>query len=758
MSIAQQIAQDLGVSVQSVSTAITLLNDGATVPFIARYRKEATNGLDDTQLRFLEERLFYLREMTERREAILKSITEQGLLTETLKQAIEKAETKTLLEDLYLPYRPKRHTKAHIAREAGLEPLATLLWKEPLDSAEKIETTATAYINAEKGIENTAAALDGARQILMEIFSEEAGLLDRLRENFWQQGVLSSTVIKGKEKTGNKYTDYFDYKEPIKNMPSHRILALLRGRREGILRLSLDIPGEDINDNHAHSFNLESIIHQFQIDKNNIWLKETVRLTWKIKILPKLEQELMTRLREIGEEGSMHVFAKNLRDLLLSAPAGEKATMGLDPGIRTGVKVAVIDSTGKVLDTTVVYPHAPQNDWHGSIAELAKLAMKHGTTFFSIGNGTASRETSRLTDDLLKMYPDLTIQKVIVNEAGASVYSASEYASQEFPDMDVTLRGAVSIARRLQDPLAELVKIEPKAIGVGQYQHDVNQSKLGRTLDAVVEDCVNAVGVDVNTASIALLKKISGLNETLAKNLVEYRDNQGKFQSRQDLLAIPRMGEKTFQQCAGFLRVQGGTQPLDASGVHPESYHIVEKILQQVQKPIHDVLGNLTVLNALNAAHFVDETHGLPTIIDIITELKKPGRDPRPTFKIATFREDIEDIKQIQKDMILEGVVGNVTHFGAFVDIGIHHNGLIHISEIPRSHQELKAGDVVTVRVIEVNLERNRIGLSLKLNESPIRKNDNRSSHHKNVQNNKPSKEKPIINSAMADALAKLRG
>lgn len=760
ISIAQQIANALKVSVKSVSVAIDLLDDGSTVPFISRYRKEATNGLDDTQLRFLEERLFYLREMQEKRETILNSIQEQGHLTEALKEAINKAETKTLLDDLYLPYKPKRHTKAQIAREAGLEPLAEQLWKHFPNNAADLETMASTYLNTEKQINDTAEALEGARQILMEIFSENATLLENLREYLWNRGELSSTVVQGKEKTGQKYTDYFNYKESIKSIPSHRALALLRGRRESILRLSLDIPEENVSPCSSEIMIAKHFL--INIDQKN-WLTETIRLTWKIKISPKIEQELMTKLRESAEEGAIAVFAKNLRDLLLSAPAGEKVTMGLDPGIRTGVKVVVVDSTGKLLDSAVVYPHQPQNDWHGSIAELAKLGIKHQVNLISIGNGTASRETDRLASELIKMYPDLNMSKMVVNEAGASVYSASEYAAKEFPDLDVTLRGAVSIARRLQDPLAELVKIEPKAIGVGQYQHDVNQTKLSRCLDAVVEDCVNAVGVDVNTASVALLKKVSGLNETLAKNIVEYRDKHGKFESRQDLNAVSRMGEKTFQQCAGFLRIPNGTQPLDASGVHPESYSVVEKILQASEIRIHELLGNMSLLHSLKAEQFVDEQHGLPTVLDIMAELKKPGRDPRPEFKTATFKEGIEEIKHLQKGMILEGVVGNVTHFGAFVDIGVHHNGLIHISEIPRSQKEMKAGDVINVRVIDVDLERQRIALSLRLDEpkenrphqKPSQPNVNKVTSNKHQRFEK-NQQKPVFNSAMADALSQL--
>lgn len=759
MQIAQSIADTLKVSVKSIVAAIQLLDEGATVPFIARYRKEVTLGLDDTQLRFLEERLFYLREMEERRETILKSIEEQGKLTDSLKTAILSAETKTLLADLYLPFRPKKHTKAQNAREAGLEPLALQLWKNLPENASDVDKIAAEYIDLEKGIENLASALEGARQILMEIFSEDAHLLSDLRESVWKNGVLLSKVIQGKEKTGEKFRDYFKYQEPIHAIPSHRILALLRGRRENFLRLSLDLS--------EHAWFEQRIAKNFGIAHAENWLFETVRLTWKSKIFPKLEQELVHRLRDSAEDGAISVFAKNLRDLLLSAPAGEKTTMGLDPGIRTGVKVAIVDKTGKFLDSTVIYPHAPQNLWFESIAELAKLAMKHHVDLISIGNGTASRETDRLAGELIKMYPDLNITKMVVSEAGASVYSASEYAAKEFPDLDVTIRGAVSIARRLQDPLAELVKIEPKAIGVGQYQHDMNQGNLGRCLDAVVEDCVNAVGVDVNTASVALLKKVSGLNEALAKNMVEYRDQQGKFSSRDSLNAVPRMGEKTFQQCAGFLRVVNGTEPLDASGVHPESYFIVEKILKKTQLTIQDLLGNVAVLNNLDPADFTDDEHGLPTVRDILTELKKPGRDPRPEFKTATFKEGVEEIKHLQPGMILEGIVGNITHFGAFVDIGVHQHGLIHISQIPRAQKTvdqqitgIKAGDVITVRVIEVDVERQRIGLSLRLTENPEKPAQKNYQERRASENHKKSeikKGKPVFNSAMADALAKLR-
>ncbi|AHE68307.1 transcriptional accessory protein [Legionella oakridgensis ATCC 33761 = DSM 21215] len=715
LTTAAVIAQEIKANVAQVEAAIRLLDEGATVPFIARYRKEATQGLNDNQLRLLAERLHYLRELDERRTHILQSIREQEKLTFELEQAILTADTKTRLEDLYLPYRPKRRTKAHIAKEAGLEPLAIALWQ---DSSLIPETYAAQFINAEASVPDVEAALEGARQILMERFAEDADLIDELRQYLWLHGVLQAKGVEDKKAAGNKYADYFDYAEPIKKIPSHRALALFRGRREGVLQLALTLPNEPEYGEKRMSayFNIAS---QGQTAD---WLKETVRLTWKIKLFTKLELELLARIRELADEEAIKVFASNLRDLLLAAPAGPKTTMGLDPGIRTGVKTVVVDETGKLLDYATVFPFAPQNEWHEAIATLAKLAAKHQVKLISIGNGTASRETERLVTDMIKMYPDLKLNKVMVSEAGASVYSASELAADEFPDLDVTLRGAVSIARRLQDPLAELVKIEPKSIGVGQYQHDVNQARLARCLEAVVEDCVNAVGVDVNTASASLLTRVSGFNESLAKNLVQYRNEHGSFQNREQLKSIARMGEKTFQQSAGFLRIMDGDNPLDASAVHPEAYPLVQKILINKQIDICHLVGNQELLQSVNAADYVDEQFGLPTIYDVLKELEKPGRDPRPEFKTAHFKEGVEDISHLQEGMILEGVVSNVTNFGAFVDIGVHQDGLVHISAMtsrfitdPRTI--VKAGDIITVKVVEVDKERRRIGLSMKLNE-----------------------------------------
>lgn len=724
LSTAAAIARELKANVSQVDAAIRLLDEGATVPFIARYRKEATNGLDDTQLRILAERLHYLRELDERRTTVLKALQEQSQLTPELEQAIQHADTKTRLEDLYLPFRPKRRTKALLAKEAGLLPLAIALWQEPTSVPDEV---AASFVNPELGIDSTTAALEGARQILMEQFAEDANLLEELRQYLWKNGVLKSTEAKNKtpstknkKSTAHKFSDYFDYAEAIKKIPSHRALALFRGRRESAIQFALTLP----NDEH---YGEQRVASYFNIANQNraadAWLLETVRLTWTTKLFTKLELELFTRLRELADEEAIRVFTHNLRDLLLAAPAGSHVTMGLDPGIRTGVKVVVVDATGKLLDYTAVFPLAPQNEWHEAIASLAKLAAKHNVSLISIGNGTGSRETERLVTDLMKMYPDLALTKVVVSEAGASVYSASELAALEFPDLDVTLRGAVSIARRLQDPLAELVKIDPKAIGVGQYQHDVNQPRLARSLEGVVEDCVNQVGVDINMASAALLTRVSGLNETLAKNIVQYRDEHGVFQNREQLKAVPRMGDKTFQQAAGFLRIMNGDNPLDASGVHPESYSIVERILADNQVDMPQVLGNLTLLKAVNAVHYVDDQHGLPTISDILQELEKPGRDPRPAFKSAQFKEGIETIGDLQIGMVLDGVVSNVTNFGAFVDIGVHQDGLVHISAMtdrfisdPRT--VVKAGDVVSVKVVEVDVARKRIGLTMKLNDT----------------------------------------
>ncbi|MCE3045084.1 MULTISPECIES: Tex family protein [Legionella] len=778
LSAATIIAQELKVNVSQVETSIRLLDEGATVPFISRYRKEVTGGLDDNQLRHLESRLYYLREMDERRNVILQSIKEQEKLTPELEASILAADTKTRLEDLYLPYRPKRRTKAQIAREAGLEPLATSLLADPNLSPEQ---EALKFINAEAGIEDEKAALEGARQILMEQFAENAELINELREYLWQHAVLKSTgsaASSDKKNNASKFSDYFAYEEPLKKIPSHRALALFRGRRESVLQLSLQL-NDNENYGEEHVGRYFGIVDQKRAA--DAWLQETVRMTWKIKLFTKLELELLARLREAADEEAIQVFARNLRGLLLGAPAGQKITIGLDPGIRTGVKVVVVDITGKLLDYTTIFPFAPHNEWHQSIAELAKLAARHNVNLLSIGNGTGSRDTERLVADLMKMYPDLKLTKIVVNEAGASVYSASELAANEFPDLDVTLRGAVSIARRLQDPLAELVKIEPKSIGVGQYQHDVNQTRLARSLDAVVEDCVNSVGVDVNTASVSLLTRVSGLNETLAKNLVQYRDENGVFSSREELKKVPRMGEKTFQQAAGFLRIMNGANPLDASSVHPEAYPLVEKILARHNIEIRQIIGNHKLLNSVNAAEFADDQFGLPTIRDVLRELEKPGRDPRPEFKTASFKEGVEDISQLETGMILEGVVSNVTNFGAFVDVGVHQDGLVHISAmtnrfISDPHTIVKAGDIVKVKVVEVDKERRRIGLSMILDEEksnvPARKPGKPTESAKNpgpkkiLKGSKPAHdkkqpEKPVkkgvFNTAMADALSKLK-
>ncbi|KTD34595.1 Tex family protein [Legionella israelensis] len=768
------IAQELKAQVAQVEAAIRLLDDGATVPFIARYRKEATKGLNDVQLRLLEERLHYLRELDERRASILHSIREQDKLTPELEQNILAADTKSRLEDLYLPYRPKRRTKAMIAIEAGLEPLAVNLLSDPTIEPEQY---AAEFIHPEADIHDASAALEGAQQILMERFSEDAALIDQIREYLWQHGIVKAVGTSKKKEEKNKFSDYFDYAEPIKKIPSHRALALLRGRREGALKISLTLPENDID------YGEKTVAHYFHIHDQqraaDSWLLNTVRMTWKIKLFTKLELELLTRLREMADEEAIKVFARNLRDLLLAAPAGAQVTMGLDPGIRTGVKVVVVDATGKLLDYTTVFPFAPQNEWHAAMAELAKMAARYEVSLISIGNGTGSRETERLVADMMKMYPDLQLSKLMVNEAGASVYSASEIAAEEFPELDVSLRGAVSIARRLQDPLAELVKIEPRSIGVGQYQHDVNQTRLARSLDAVVEDCVNAVGVDVNTASAALLTYISGLNESLAKNIVQYRNEHGAFTNREQFKAIERIGEKTFQQAAGFLRIPNGDNPLDNSSVHPESYPLVEKILADHQISLSEMIGNKEVLHSINASQYINDNVGLSTVRDILTELEKPGRDPRPEFKTAQFKEGVEDIHHLHEGMILEGVVSNVTNFGAFVDIGVHQDGLVHISAMthrfvkdPRS--VVKAGDVVKVKVLDIDKERRRIGLTMKLEENKeaieVNKTASTAPQARKAKKSTPKKDKPaqnkntpasskktIFNTAMADALAKLK-
>jgi len=721
-TIASRIAAELGVAETQVSAAVRLLDDGATVPFIARYRKEATGGLDDTQLRNLEERLRYLRELEERRDTVLATIDEQGQLSEELAAAIRAAETKTRLEDLYAPYKPKRRTKGQKAIEAGLEPLARALYDTP---GQDPETLAADYLNPEAEVADTRAALEGARAILMEEWAEDPELVGELREYAWEHGVLRSAVVAGKEGEGAKFSDYFDYREPIKAIPSHRALALFRGRNEGILKLDLIVGDEDA-DPRAFGPGESHIAARFGIRDQSRpadpWLAEVVRFTWRVKVLTKLETELTGRLRERAEDEAIRVFAGNLHDLLLAAPAGTRPVIGIDPGLRTGCKVAVVDATGKVVATATIYPHEPKRQWDQAIQTLAELARNHGAELLAIGNGTASRETDRLAADLLKAHAELGLQKVMVSEAGASVYSASEQAANELPELDVSLRGAVSIARRLQDPLAELVKIEPKSIGVGQYQHDVSQTRLARTLDAVVEDAVNAVGVDANTASAPLLTRVSGLNASLAGRLVEHRDAHGAFPDREALKQVPRLGDKTFEQAAGFLRIRGGSNPLDASAVHPEAYPVVERILADNGRTIDQVLGDARFLRGLTPDAYTDERFGVPTVSDILAELEKPGRDPRPEFATASFREGVEDIKDLEPGMLLEGVVTNVTNFGAFVDVGVHQDGLVHISQLADRYvadprEVVKPGDVVKVRVLEVDTERRRIGLSMKLQQ-----------------------------------------
>ncbi|MEI2384525.1 Tex family protein [Breoghania sp. JC706] len=716
-SIARRIASEIGARPEQVSASVELLDGGATVPFVARYRKEVTGGLDDGQLRTLEERLVYLRELEDRRAAILKSVDEQGKLTEELGNQIRAAETKSTLEDLYLPYRPKRRTKAQIAREAGLEPLADDLLADPMRDP---QAEAAKYVDAEKGVADAKAALDGARQILTERFSEDATLVGKLRDYVARTGTVASRVVEGKEAEGAKFSDYFDYSEKWADIPSHRALALFRGRNEGILSL-------DLNTEAAEGQGLSPaetmVASAFGIaDKGRPgdgWLIETARWAWRVKIALHLDLDLMGTLRERAEEEAIRVFARNLKDLLLAAPAGARATLGLDPGIRTGVKVAVIDETGKLVDTATVYPFQPKNDVEGALAVLGALCMRHKVDLIAIGNGTASRETDKLAAELIKRLPGKKPTKVTVSEAGASVYSASALAAREMPDIDVSLRGAASIARRLQDPLAELVKIEPKAIGVGQYQHDVNQTKLARALDAVVEDAVNAVGVDLNTASAALLARISGLTESLANAIVDQRNAAGAFRNRKELLKVSRLGPKAFEQCAGFLRITDGDNPLDASSVHPEAYPVAERIVKACGRDIRTLMREPGALKQLDPAEFTDETFGLPTVRDIFKELEKPGRDPRPEFKTATFQEGVETLSDLKPGMALEGTVTNVTNFGAFVDIGVHQDGLVHISQLADKfvqdpHAIVKAGDIVRVTVLEVDIPRKRIALTMK--------------------------------------------
>lgn len=791
-SILSRIATELAVQEQQVASAVALLDEGSTVPFIARYRKEKTGGLDDTQLRYLETRLGSLRELEKRRDTVLNSIREQGKLSAELEQQVLQAQTRTELEDIYLPYKPKRRTKAMIAREAGIQPLAEALLGNPQIDP---ETEAAKYFNPALEFADTKAVLDGARQILMEDFAENPELSGTLREYLWEQGGFESSVIAGKEEEGQKFADYFAYSEALNKIPSHRALALFRGRNEGILDLKLDVAvAEGMNhpceDKIAQAFNISD-----QGRAADRWLLDTVRWTWKVKLHSRLSTDLNQRLREQAEAEAIRVFAANLKDLLLAAPAGARNTLGLDPGLRTGVKVAVVDTTGKLLDFATIYPHVPKKQWDQSIAILADLCAKHRVELISIGNGTASRETDQLAGDLISRHPELKLSKIVVSEAGASVYSASELAAREFPGLDVSIRGAVSIARRLQDPLAELVKIDPKSIGVGQYQHDLNQPELARSLDAVVEDCVNAVGVDVNTASAALLARVSGLNSGIADNIVDFRNDNGAFRNRNQLKKVSRLGAKTFEQAAGFLRIRDGEYPLDASAVHPEAYTLVEQIAAVNRQPLQELVGNSEFVGTLTPADYVTEQFGLPTIRDILAELEKPGRDPRPEFVTATFREGVNELKDLQTGMILEGVVTNVANFGAFVDIGVHQDGLVHISQltdkfIKDPREVVRTGDVVKVRVEEVDVQRKRISLTMRLEptqpkavQNPVAKaaasreerrpaaahpqmersherNDRNARHDRKADTRQPNAKKPMkepapaANSAMGDALA----
>nr|WP_256644896.1 Tex family protein [Thermomonas paludicola] len=769
--IASTIAVEIGAQTAQVAAAVGLLDEGATVPFIARYRKEVTGGLDDTQLRNLETRLTYLREMEDRRAAILSSIAEQGKLTDELRADIEAADSKSRLEDLYLPYKQKRRTRAQIAREAGLEPLADGLLADPTLVPEDF---AAGFVDADKGVADAKAALEGARAILIERWGEDAALLGELREWLAREGLIRAKVVEGKEAAGEKFRDYFDHAEPLAKIPSHRMLALLRGRREEFLQLDLD-PGADAEAGHQYAEG--RIALHAGIDARgraaDTWLRNAVRLAWRAKIHMHLLLDLFNQAREKAEGEAIAVFGDNLKDLLLAAPAGPKAVLGLDPGLRTGVKVAVVDATGKLVATDTIYPHEPRRQWEQSLATLKKLCLAHGVQLIAIGNGTASRETDKLAFDLLKLVPELKAQKIVVSEAGASVYSASELAAKEFPTLDVSLRGAVSIARRLQDPLAELVKIEPKAIGVGQYQHDVDQYRLARALDAKVEDCVNAVGVDVNTASGALLARVSGLSTTVAENIVAHRDANGAFKSRKALLKVARLGEKTFEQCAGFLRIMDGEQPLDASSVHPEAYPVVERILAAGGKSVKQIIGDSAFLRSLKPAQFTDARFGEPTVRDILKELEKPGRDPRPEFKAAKFADGVESIKDLQPGMVLEGVVSNVAAFGAFVDIGVHQDGLVHISALSDRYvkdprEVVKAGDIVKVKVLEVDVARKRIALSCRMDDpigethrdshrsSPAQRDPRAAGAQRSAPKPQPQQTAPF-NSAMADALKRLR-
>ncbi len=768
LSIEHRIAQDIAAQPAQVKAAVELLDGGATVPFIARYRKEVTGGLDDTQLRLLEERLGYLRELEDRRAAILESIAEQGKLDDTLKAQILEADTKARLEDLYLPYKPKRRTKAQIAREAGLEPLALGLRDDPTIAPEE---RAAAFVDAGKGVADVKAALDGARQILIESIAEDATLVGELRDWIWSKGQIRAKVIDGKENEGAKFRDYFDHAEPVAKIPSHRLLALMRARNEGVLALDLLPTADEEQGPLEAEARVAAAAGVSQRGRAaDAWLGDTCRLAWRVKLHLSLTLDLFGRAREAAEDEAIRVFGDNLKDLMLAAPAGPKAVMGLDPGIRTGVKVAVVDATGKLLATSTVYPHEPRRQWDQSLAELGALCLKHGVALIAIGNGTASRETDKLAGEVIKKLGG-KIAKIVVSEAGASVYSASEMAAREFPTLDVSLRGAVSIARRLQDPLAELVKIEPKAIGVGQYQHDVNQIKLARALDARVEDCVNAVGVDVNTASAPLLTRVAGLSSSVAENIVRHRDENGPFRTRQALKKVPRLGDKAFEQCAGFLRIADGDEPLDASGVHPEAYPVVARIIAACGREAKSVIGDGSLLRGVDPAQFIDERFGLPTVRDILKELEKPGRDPRPEFVAPSFAEGVEDVKDLVVGMVLEGRVTNVAAFGAFVDIGVHQDGLVHVSALSHTfvrdpREAVKAGDIVKVKVMEVDLQRQRIALSMRLDDVPGESRGARGPQNdrgndrggpRNDRARKPASAPAPTNSAFADAFAKAR-
>ena len=767
LRIQSQLAGELSIKPQQVATTMQLMADGATVPFIARYRKEATGGLDDTVLRQLEVRLLYLQELEARRDVVTGSIAEQGKLTEALQQSINEADTKQRLEDLYAPFKPKRRTRAQIAREAGLQPLADLLFSDPTSVPQE---AAAAFVDADKGVADVKAALDGARDILAEQFAENADLVASLRAHLMRHGLLYAKVVEGKEQEGANFRDWFDFNESVATIPSHRMLALLRGRQQGVLDLRIGLDAEQeamvphpCTQRIAEFLGFGQVVFSAQASAREQWLAEACRWCWRVKLLMFFEMEIIGVLRERAETQAIDVFANNLKDLLLSPPAGAKAVLGLDPGIRTGVKVAVIDKTGKVVDTNTIYPFEPRRDVEGSLRTLAELAKRHHIELVAIGNGTASRETDKLVAALCQAHPELNLSRVTVSEAGASVYSASELAALEFPDLDVSLRGAVSIARRLQDPLAELVKIEPKSIGVGQYQHDVNQRQLATSLTAVIEDCVNAVGVDVNTASAALLARVSGLNSGLAKNIVSYRDIHGRFSSRQDLMAVPRFGDKAFEQAAGFLRITDGQNPLDASAVHPEAYPVVERILKQIQADIKSLMGNRQALASVSASQFTDERFGLPTVKDILSELEKPGRDPRPAFEPVQFDDSIQTMNDLKPGQVLDGVVTNVANFGAFVDIGVHQDGLVHISALSAQFVKdprdvVRTGQAVKVKVLEVDMARKRIALSMRLDDEPGERSSSTAPapRSKTARNTEDRHKAPA--GAMAEAFAKLRG